>query len=134
MVKKLNAHVVIFSVAAVLALATASECHSITHLPSLLYGALLWGWWALIASLLWRLDRKYICVPSLSQLGSISIHLLAGTALGIVHLLLIGKPGVQPMQDGAAREPALSVWTSLLNINRLGMELLLYGFLLGLRE
>ena len=28
-----------------LALATASECSSITHLPSLIYGLVLWGWW-----------------------------------------------------------------------------------------
>jgi Histidine kinase len=130
MTKNVNAHVVIFSVAAVLAPATASECHSITHLPSLLYGALLWGWWALIASLLWRLGQKIHCVPSLS-LGSISIHLLAGTALGIVHLLLMGSLGFT-VAEWRGTGTALSVWTSLLNINRLGIELLLYGFLFGI--
>jgi hypothetical protein len=57
MAKNFNAHVVIFSLAGVLALATASECHSITHLPSLLYGAVLWGWWALMASSLWRVGQ-----------------------------------------------------------------------------
>jgi hypothetical protein len=36
---------VISLLCAALALATASECHSITHLPSLLYGIVLWGWW-----------------------------------------------------------------------------------------
>src|ERR1700731_4971869 len=89
MAKNFNAHVVIFSLAAVLALATASECHSITHLPSLLYGAVLWGWWALLASSLWRVEQKINCVPSLS-LPSISVHVLVGLALGVVHLLLLG--------------------------------------------
>ena len=126
MTRKLNAHAVIFSVAAVLALATASECHSITHLPSLLYGMVLWGWWACVASALWKLGQRVNYVPSLS-LRSISVHILAGTALGIVHLLLLGSlnftvPGWQ------ARETALSALTRALSINRLGMELLLYGF------
>jgi sensor histidine kinase YesM len=130
MPKKLNAHAVIFSLAGVLALATASECHSITHLPSLMYGALLWGWWAVIASALWKLGKRINCLPSLS-LRVISIHLLAGTTLGIAHLLLLGSLG---FTNAAWRGSgtALSVWTSLLGINRLGMELLLYGFLFGI--
>src|SRR6202035_1794337 len=28
-----------------LSLATAVECSSITHIPSLIYGLVLWGWW-----------------------------------------------------------------------------------------
>jgi signal transduction histidine kinase len=130
MTRNFNAHAVIFSLAGVLALATASECHSITHLPSLLYGAVLWGWWALIASSLWRVGQKISCVPSLS-LPSISVHVLVGLALGVVHLLLLGSLG---FTDAGWRGTgtALSVWTSLLNINRLGTELLLYGFLFGI--
>jgi hypothetical protein len=37
----------------VLALGTAIECRSITHLPSLIYGLILWGWWGIAASILW---------------------------------------------------------------------------------
>jgi hypothetical protein len=127
MPKKFNAHAVIFSLAAVLALATASECHSITHLPSLLYGAVLWGWWGLIASSLWRLGSKINLVPTLS-LQSTAIHLLVGLALGIVHLLLLGSLG---FTNAAWRGTGtvLHVWTSVLTINRLGTEWLLYGFL-----
>jgi hypothetical protein len=118
MPKKLNAHAVIFSLAAVLALATASECHSIFYLPSVLYGAVLWGWWALIASTLWRLGY----VPSLSP-RSISTHVLAGVALGVTHLVLLGS-----LDFPATGWRSL---TSVLTVNRLGMELLLYGFLFG---
>ena len=128
MTRNFNAHAVIFSLAAVLALATASECHSITHLPSLLYGAVLWGWWALIASVLWKVETK--TAPSLS-LRSISIHMLAGVALSVVHLLLLGSLGFTNAEwRGTAT--ALSVWTSVLNINRVGMELVFYGFLFGI--
>src|ERR1700733_1567106 len=89
MPKNFNPHAVIFSLAGVLALATASECHSITHLPSLLYGAVLWGWWAVIASAFWRLGQKINCVASLSP-RTVSLHILAGTVLGIAHLMLMG--------------------------------------------
>lgn len=130
MTRNFNAHAVIFSLAGVLALATASECHSITHLPSLLYGAVLWGWWALLASSLWRVGQRISCVPSLSLL-SISVHVLVGLALGVVHVLLLGSLGFTNA-GWRGTGTALSVWTSLLNINRLGTELLLYGFLFGI--
>jgi hypothetical protein len=123
MPKKINAHVLIFSVAAVLALATASECHSITHLPSLLYGVVLWGWWGLVASALWKLGQQVRLVSSLS-LRAVALQVLAGVALGIAHLVLLG--GLNFPNAG---------WrslTGLLVVNRLGMELLLYGFLFGI--
>ena len=114
MTKHINAYVVIFSLVTVLALATASECHSITYLPSLRYGALLWGWWGVIASALWRWGKPtwFLSRPSIS---AIAIQLLAGTTLGIAHLLLMGTLG-----------------ESLLNINRLGIEVLIYGFVFGM--
>jgi len=54
---RLNGHVVIFSVVTLLTLVTAGECHSVTHLriPSLLYGAVLWGWWGCVACILWKI-------------------------------------------------------------------------------
>jgi Histidine kinase len=132
--RNINPHAVIFSLAAVLALATASECRSITHLPSLLYGVVLWGWWGCIASALWKLGPKVLPPPSLSP-RPIAIHVLAGTALGIVHLLLLGSldftaPGWQAKETALAAPLAAS--TSALSINRLGTELLLYGFLFGI--
>src|SRR5579859_7152805 len=87
--RNFNAHAVIFSLAAVLALATASECHSITHLPSSLHGAVRWCWWALVASTLWRLEQKINLAASLS-LHSIAVHVFVGLVLGVVHLLLLG--------------------------------------------
>jgi hypothetical protein len=130
MAKNINPHGVIFSVAGVLAVATASECHSITHFPSLLYGVVLWAWWGGMASVLWKLGQNINFLPSLS-LRSLSLHLLAGTTLGIVHLLLLGGVGFSD-PPWYAHKSALSVWTSQLSVNRLGMELLLYGFLIGI--
>jgi hypothetical protein len=120
---------VIFSLALILALVTASECHSITHMPSLLYGVVLWGWWGCIASALWRFGRR---IPLLSRFSpqAIAIHILTGSALGVTHLLLLGSIGFV-VPEWRVAGGALAVWTSELHINRFGMELLLYGFAVG---
>ena len=127
---RVNGHAVIFSLATLLALVTASECHSVTHLPSLMYGAVLWGWWGCVASSIWKLGQR---VPLLSSFTpkAISIHLLAGTVLGIAHLLLLGSLGFT-VAGWQNHYTALSIWTSLLNLNRFGLELLIYGFVFGI--
>jgi sensor histidine kinase YesM len=127
---RLNGHAAIFSLAAVLALATASECHSVTHLPSLMYGAVLWGWWGIIGSGFWRLGQR---VPFLSSFSpkAIVLHVLGGSGLGIAHLLLLGSLGFTVV-GWQLHHTAYSIWTSLLDINRFGIELLIYGFVFGI--
>ena len=61
-----NGFVVIFSLAVVLAFATASECRSIMHLPSLLYGLAIWGWWACVACVIWRIGKGVPLMLSLT--------------------------------------------------------------------
>jgi hypothetical protein len=130
---RLNGHLAIYTLATVLALATASECRGITYLPSLRYGAVLWLWWGAIASALWRLGRRVPLVSSFSA-KTISLHLLLASFLGIAHLLLLGSLGFtdQAWRLSTGNTSALSVWTSMLNINRFGMEILLYGFVFGI--
>jgi hypothetical protein len=127
---RLNGHAVIFCLSTVLALATASECQSITHLPSLLYGAVLWGWWACVASAIWKLGQR---VPDALGFAptAITVHVLVGATLGVVHLLLLGSLGFTS-SEWRMHGTAASVWMSLLNINRFGTEMLLYGFVFGM--
>jgi hypothetical protein len=127
---RLNGQAVIFTLAIVLALATASECQSVKHLPSLVYGAVHWMWWGCIASAVWKLGQRIPLAWNFST-EAILIHVLVGSALGIAHLLLLGSLG---FTDAAwhTHATALAVWTSLLNINRFGTEVLLYGFVLGI--
>jgi sensor histidine kinase YesM len=127
---RLNSHVVIFSLATVLALATASECRSITHLPSLMYGAVLWIWWGCITSAIWRLGQRVPAALSFSP-KAITIHVLVGSVLGVAHLLLLGSLDFT-VAGWQTHGTALQIWTSLLNINRFGIELLLYGFVFGI--
>jgi sensor histidine kinase YesM len=125
-----NGHLAIFSLALTLALVTASECSSITHIPSLLYGLALWGWWACVASALWKIGERVPLMSSLTPMTA-ATHVLAATALGVVHLLLIGSVGFS-VAGWQAKASAFSVWTSQFGINRFGMELLMYGFVFGL--
>jgi Histidine kinase len=121
---------VIFSLAIVLALATASECQSMMHLPSVLYGLAVWGWWACVASVVWRIGKR---VPLMSSLTPkvVAIHVLAGSALGLAHLLLLRSAGLA-FAGWEADGPTHEMWNSLLNRNRFGIEFLIYGFILGM--
>src|SRR5580658_504132 len=127
---RLNGHALIFSAATVLAVATAIECQSITHLPSLNYGLVLWVWWGCIASAMWKLSQHVPLASSFSP-KAISLHVLTGSTLGVTHLLLLGSLG---FTDPGWRTHAtvLGIWTSMLNINRFGLEVLLYGFVFGI--
>ena len=127
---RFNGHAVIFTVATILAIATAVECQSVTHLPSLQYGAVLWLWWGCVASVLWGLGHRVPLVSSFSA-KTISIHVFAGSALGVAHLLLLGSLGFTN-PGWRAHETTLSILTSMLNINRFGIEVLLYGFVFGI--
>jgi len=127
---RINGYAGIFSMAVVLALATASECHSITYPPSLMYGAAFWLWWGCVASAMWMIGRRLPFVSSFSPMA-VLVHLSIGSALGVIHLLLLGSLG---FTDAAWRlhATALAIWTGGLSIHRLGIEILLYGFLFGI--
>lgn len=113
-----------------LALATANECHSIFYPPSLLYGLVLWGWWGGIGSTLWSGGFRRPGIVGFTP-AALAIHLVIGCALGVSHLLLLGSTG---FIGGGWRthSTAYQVWTSLMSINRFGMEILIYGFVLGI--
>lgn len=112
-----------------LALATASECHSITHIPSLIYGLVLWGWWGLIASTLWQIGTKG---PSLLQLSMsrIALHLPLACVAGLVHLVLLSSLSLF-VPEWETHAPAFKALTGLLTLNRFGLEIVIYGFIFG---
>lgn len=127
---RVDGYLAMFSLAGLLGLATAVECSSITHLPSLMYGGVFWLWWACLAAAMWEVSKRFPQVTSFSP-AAICAHVSVGSALGAVHLLLLGGLGfTDPTWRAGAN--ALRVWTGSLTINRLGLELLLYGFLFGI--
>jgi signal transduction histidine kinase len=127
---RFNGVLAISLVSTALALATASECEGVMHLPSLLYGVVLWGWWGCIASAIWKLGPRQPSILRFSP-GAMPFHLLLGCALGVVHLLLLGSLEFT-VAGWSAHSNALAVWTHLVNINRFGIEILIYGFVFGI--
>ena len=126
--RHLNGYLMILSLSAVLAVATAGECRSVMHPASLIYGAVLWGWWGTIACVLWKLAPRLPIVSSLS-VKTILLHAVAGSVLALVHLLMLWGIGF-PLGWGPVGEHMM--WTILFNVNRFGIELLIYGFIIGI--
>jgi sensor histidine kinase YesM len=121
---------VIALVSAALALVTAAECHSVFHPASLLYGVVLWGWWGLIAATMWKLGGRAPAALGFSP-RTILLHLGASCVLGFAHLLLLGTVGPITL-NWPAHFAMNELWESLLNVNRFGLEVLLYGFIFGI--
>jgi hypothetical protein len=120
---------VLFAVATGLALVTASECQSMMHIPSLMYGAVLWLWWAVIASAMWSISRRKPAVTSFST-RTIAAHLAVASGIGFVHLLLLWSLGFTAA--GWGNQTPETVWRYLMNVNRFGMEILVYGFVFSI--
>jgi sensor histidine kinase YesM len=119
--------VIIALLSGALALATASECHSITHLPSLIYGIVLWGWWGCIAAALWLIGSHKPSVLRFS-LPALCLQVLLGFILALAHLLLMGAVS-SSTPEWHAQRPVL---TDALSLNRFGIEILIYGFIFGI--
>lgn len=120
---------VLLVVSIVLTLLMASECRSITALASLRYGAVFSGWWGLVALGLWRLR---LWMPSALRFTpkTVSFHLLAATALGLLHLFVIGI--VHSLIPGwPVHGNVRHIWALYFDLNRFGIELLVYGFAFG---
>jgi hypothetical protein len=117
------------SASLILSLATANECHSITHLPSLLYGLFLWGWWGVMGAALWHFSPQ---VPAIFRPTTprIALHVVAGCVAGIVHLALLGSLSLF-IAEWKVQAPVLKVLTNPITLNRFGLEILIYGFIFG---
>jgi sensor histidine kinase YesM len=113
-----------------LALATASECQSVLHQSSLDYGLVLWAWWGLIAGVLWTTGFRKPLILGFSPTALV-VHMVVGTFLGTMHLLLLGSLGFMNA-NWRVYATARAVWMNLMNINRFGIEILVYGFVLGM--
>jgi hypothetical protein len=126
----LAAFAVIWCAAASLALLTAYECSSIFHPSSLVYGLVLWLWWGCVASVLWMAGERK---PFLSEFSpqSILLHTSAAAALGYVHIVALWSLGFTGM-GWYAGLPMWKAFHALMNINRFGIEVLVYGFVFGL--
>jgi sensor histidine kinase YesM len=127
---RVNGYAVLFAAAGVLALVTANECQSIWNFPSLAYGIVLWAWWALVGSALWKLGIRRSSITSFTT-KAISAHAAAAAVLGVVHLSLLWGVGYVSLGVRGYKNSGL-IWRYLMNLNRYGIEILIYGFIFGM--
>jgi sensor histidine kinase YesM len=80
-------------IASILAIATAITCHTagsvlapgLSWVPSLLYGAVLWLWWAGVAYLLWSAGHRRQSIFQASA-GNLAFQILLGILASALHL------------------------------------------------
>jgi Histidine kinase len=129
----LSRHWIAPCLAAALAVGTALQCHIGNAaeaaqggwLPALLYGAMLWFWWAAVWSILWLAGRRWPQLWSVSARNAL-LQLSVAVTLALVHLQLLALgvqamiahwPYLEGLGYGAIAHPTFS---------RIGLEVLLY--------
>lgn len=124
---------IICCVAALPAIVTAIQCHnaalqmtrSAKLAPSLIYGFVLWYWWAAIALLLWNIGKRRPNLWKIS-LRSTALQLAVGASLALLHLGLLHASIFLmiwrwPYLEGIGYRNLV-----FLTFERFGLELLLY--------
>jgi len=126
----LRGTLLIGSASLILSLATASECNSISHPASLIYGIAYWGWWGFVASALWLTGFK---APSVldHSLPRMALQVCVACVAGTIHLMLLGSLSLF-IPEWKTRAPAIEALTGMIHLNRFGFEILIYGFTFGL--
>lgn len=128
--------VAISSATVVMTFLTAAECHGYLALihpdatlaSLLLFAAIFWLWWGVLAIAMWALGQRWPSTLSCTA-PSLMIHSIVACLLGLAHLALL-----QRYVNFAAKHWGNSGAAPLdyLTVMRFGFELLLYAFLFGI--
>jgi sensor histidine kinase YesM len=132
----LGAGTLVVCVAGILALTTALECHTVATqaspgaslAPSLIYGAVLWLWWAGIAHILWRISRRKPAVLSLSA-KTVAIQIIIAVAITGLHLTALQWTVQHIVRVWPALESAGYSDLRFADIGRFSIDFLIYALL-----
>ena len=125
-------------VAVMLAVATAIQCHTgdaraienPSWSPSLLYGAVLWFWWAGVAMFLWNAARRWPGLWLISRKNA-TLQLMVGIAVAVAHVGLLRETN-QFMVFGWPYLGTIGYDKLVFfDIGRVGFEVLLYMVVWG---
>jgi signal transduction histidine kinase len=132
----LGAGTIMVSISAILAVATAMECHRVgvqlhqetSWTAELIYGAVLWLWWAVVAYVLWQAGRRWSGVLRLSA-ASVGAQVAIAVGVASIHMWLMGimswSTALVWGVDGPARYQA---W-QFFQIQRIGLDIVVYGLI-----
>jgi hypothetical protein len=128
---------VVSLVAGILTVLTARECHhtlQLNHIqapfaPSLLYGCAIWIWWIAFTVVLWRLAERWPSVfkPSIQ---TIMAHLGMSCVLAVAHMFLLQRT-ISFASSHWSAWGRLYTTLGVTSIERLGSEIVIYGFICG---
>jgi sensor histidine kinase YesM len=129
-----RARMIPLTMAAILALATAIECHAqargmqsfLSWGLSLAYGCALWFWWALVVYLLWRSTSRWPSALRLS-LRTLVVHPLIAVGVVTLHLGFLQEATQLIVRLGSEVVKAEYRGLVFFCFPRFGMELLMYG-------
>jgi hypothetical protein len=129
-----RARMIPLTMAAILAVATAIECHAqatgIQSLQSwgfsLAYGCALWFWWALFVYLLWRSTSRWPSALSVSP-HTLIVHALIAIVVVTLHCGFLQGATDLIVRLGPAPVKAEYQWMNFFCLPRFGIELLMYG-------
>jgi signal transduction histidine kinase len=129
-----RARIIPITIAAILAVATAIECHAqargiqslLSWVFSLAYGCALWFWWALFVYLLWRSSVRW---PSALRVSprALVVHPLVAVGVVTLHLGFLQEATQLIVRFGAEAVKAEYRWMNFFCLPRFGIELLMYG-------
>ncbi len=128
--------IVPFGIAAVLAVATALECHAASTRPeslgswslSLLYGCVLWFWWALIIDLLWRASSRWPIFLRISP-AALGIKAIVALAVVVLHLGVLQVATYWIKTVGSEETKLAYLGLNFFCLPRFGVELLIAGLI-----
>ena len=132
----LTAGTVPLAIGSVLAVATALECHSVTPginsleswALSLMYGEVLWLWWALVVEVLWRTGKQWPATLKVSVPSSAG-HLLVAVGVALAHLGILQLIADWLSRVGPQAQSAEYQGLEFFNLWRFGIELLMYALI-----
>jgi hypothetical protein len=131
-----KARIIPYCLAAILAVATALECHAAAKGPeslaswaySLIYGCLLWFWWAAVIDLLWWAGNRW---PHTLQISptALGIQALAAIAVVVVHLGILQAGSNWIYKVGPQETQSAFRGLNFFCLPRFGVELLVAGLI-----
>lgn len=129
-----RARMIPLTVAAILAVATAIECHAqakgiqspLSWGLSLAYGCAIWLWWALVVYLLWRSTSRWPSALRVS-LRTLAVHPVIAVAVVALHLAFLQAATQLIIRLGPEAVKAEYRGLDFFCYPRFGMELLMYG-------
>jgi signal transduction histidine kinase len=123
-------------IAGILALATAIECHAVATggnslacwTVSVVYGIVLWLWWAVVVELLRRIGKRWPSTLRVSP-AAMGVQFVVAVVVALLHLGILELAAHWIARAGPELERAAYSGLEFFSVWRFGIEFLVYGLI-----